>query len=95
MNKTIMTIALGPILLAACDMPQANTGPSDGYVDELPERVLELAAPYQDLTTVRIDDTDGCYVYRYAGPVETTFLPLRTRDGRPICTRAPGEVAAS
>jgi hypothetical protein len=31
---------------------------------------------------------DGCYWYRYVGPVETTYLPLRTIEGRPICTRA-------
>jgi hypothetical protein len=32
-------------------------------------------------------ESDGCYWYRYAGPVEITYLPLLTRDGRMICTR--------
>ncbi|MFD2855951.1 hypothetical protein ACFSZS_15885 [Seohaeicola zhoushanensis] len=46
-----------------------------------------MAAPGQDLQDVRVFPEDGCYWYRYVGPVETTYLPLRTRDGRPICTR--------
>ncbi|WP_380058790.1 hypothetical protein ACFE33_15435 (plasmid) [Falsihalocynthiibacter sp. SS001] len=63
--------------------------PADYRMSEVPEGLQAIAAPYQDLTEVRINDADGCYVYRYAGPVETTFLPLRTREGRPICTRSP------
>jgi hypothetical protein len=76
------------VSLAACDdLPGMNSAPSDGFIQELPEGVLSIAAPDQDLTAVKIDPADGCYVYRYAGPVETTLLPLRTRDGRPICTQ--------
>jgi hypothetical protein len=74
-----------PLILAACTTPSQTT--SDGFIAVLPEGVLAIAAPYQDLTAVRIDPTDGCYVYRYVGPVETTFLPLRSRRGGPICTR--------
>jgi hypothetical protein len=75
--------------LAACtDVPGSNGNPSSPYIQELPEGVLAIAAPYQDLTAVKIQQSDGCYVYRHVGPVETTFLPLRASNGRPICTRA-------
>jgi hypothetical protein len=50
------------------------------------EQILSLAAPGQDTSNVRIE-SDGCYWYRYVGPVEVTYLPLMTRDGRMICTR--------
>ncbi|MEC7764791.1 MAG: hypothetical protein VX874_23005 [Pseudomonadota bacterium] len=75
-------------------MPAGPTGGTPtGPMTEVPERVMQMAAPYQNLATVRVDPVDGCYVYQHVGPVETTFLPLRTNDGRPICTRAPGEPA--
>ncbi|MGS4943941.1 hypothetical protein ACVDG3_00550 [Meridianimarinicoccus sp. RP-17] len=46
-----------------------------------------VAAPYQDLQSVRLLPEDGCYWYRHVGPVETTLLPLRTATGQPICTQ--------
>lgn len=52
----------------------------------IPENVIAMAAPYQDVATARILPADGCYWYRHVGPVETTLLPLRTIGGRPICT---------
>ena len=68
---------------------QSTTGnTSDGYLKTLPEGLLAIVADNQDLNTVRIDPVDGCYVYRYVGPVETTFLPLRAKSGSPICSRA-------
>lgn len=93
-TKTILALALLPLGLAACDVPMtpAASGPQ-GSSAGVPERIAELAAPGQNLNTVRINELDGCYEYQYFGPVETTYLPLRTRDGRPICTRAPGEQA--
>lgn len=76
------------VLLAACGAVQnTKSTPSDAFLKELPEGVLAIAAPYQDLNAVRINPTDGCFVYRYRGPVETTFLPLRSVNGNPICTR--------
>lgn len=87
MRKSALVWIGAPLLLAACATTTTTTSP-EGYIAELPEGVLAIAAPYQDLTTVRIDPVDGCYVYRHVGVVEATFLPLRTRDGRPICTRA-------
>jgi hypothetical protein len=52
----------------------------------LTEQLMALVAPGQDMSNVRVE-SDGCYWYRYAGPVEITYLPLLTRDGRMICTR--------
>lgn len=76
--------------LSACATVATETDASDNaFIDELPESVQAAAAPFQDLSRVRINPTDGCYIYQHAGPVETTFLPLRTVSGRPICTRAP------
>ena len=84
------------VSLAACgDLPGANSDQTDGFIQNLPEGVLAIAAPYQDLQAVRINPVDGCYVYRHVGPVETTFLPLRSVSGRPICTRASEPAAAS
>jgi hypothetical protein len=67
--------------LSACVETQSN------YVTNLPEEIVAMAAPNQDLTTVQLREEDGCYWYRHVGPVETTMLPLRSREGRPICTR--------
>lgn len=68
------------IALAAC---------SGTYTGSLPENVAAIAAPNQDVSTAFLKEADGCYWYLYSGPVETTELPLRNVDGRPICTRAP------
>ncbi|WP_427854380.1 hypothetical protein [Gymnodinialimonas phycosphaerae] len=59
----------------------------------VPEAVIQLAAPYQDLTTARLQAEDGCYWYLHSGPVETTLLPLRTVEGRPICTASSPAVS--
>lgn len=78
------------LLLGACtDYPASGSDTSSGFIQNLPESVVAMAAPNQDLSAVRIEPSDGCYVYRYVGPVETTYLPLRTRAGNPICTRQP------
>lgn len=77
------------LLLGACTASidglsgTGGTGASGGNV---PEAVVALAAPYQDVQSARLRPDDGCYWYRHTGPVETTLLPLRTVDGRPICT---------
>lgn len=80
-----MVFALCLGLLAACDTPSSG---AVGTKTTVSARLAELAAPGQDLTDVRIDPKDGCYLYRYKGPVETTYLPLRTAQGNPICSRA-------
>lgn len=75
----------GAMTLGACTAPvDSNAGRSI----TVSEAVATLAAPYQDLQTARLRPEDGCYWYLHAGRVETTLLPLRTSDGRPICTAA-------
>lgn len=82
------------LTLTACGDIQGSV-PNSQYIHQLSEGVLAIAAPYQDLEAVMIDPSDGCYLYRYVGPVETTFLPLRTVNGNPICSRVAEEAAAS
>jgi hypothetical protein len=95
MKNPARLLGFAMFLLAACENVAGNSADLSGqFIKELPEGVLAIAAPYQDLKAVRIDPTDGCYVYRHVGPVETTFLPLRTVNGRPICARAPEETPA-
>jgi len=88
MRRPFWMIGGAALMLAACEGTGGATGPTGAFV-ALPENVVAMAAPYQDLNSVKIDPADGCYVYRHAGPVETTYLPLRAKNGRPICTQAP------
>lgn len=75
------------LLLGACSPSFDQEGrEAERAPFTVPETVIQIAAPYQDLTTARLRPEDGCYWYLYAGPVETTLLPLRTTEGRPICT---------
>lgn len=91
MRKAVWMIGGAALFLAGCEATGGASRSAGGFIQELPESVLAIAAPYQDLTSVRINEEDGCYEYRHVGPVETTFLPLRATNGRPICTRAPGD----
>ena len=77
------------LLLGACSMTLFGEQQANGSRNpELPDSVASIAAPNQDLRSARLRPEDGCYWYQYAGPVETTLLPLRTADGRPICTQS-------
>ncbi len=89
-KKLVWLLVCTTSLLTACENLEGGSGNLSNQVNVgVPEGVAAIAAPYQDLKAVRIDPSDGCYVYRHVGPVETTFLPLRSVDGRPICTRLP------
>lgn len=90
-GKTLLLI--GSLLaLGACAVPVAETAdPGTGLSAEVMTQLSAMAAPYQDLQSVRLRPEDGCYWYRHVGPVETTMLPLRTADGRPICTQRVAE----
>ena len=70
-------------ILAAC-------APSSGFLSELPEEVLALAAPNQNLQAVKLLEEDGCYWYEHDGPVERTLLPLMSKRGRHICIQQQG-----
>lgn len=74
---------LAALYLAAC----AATPPTNQPIANLPEAIVAMAAPNQDLSTVRVLPEDGCYWYLHRNPVETTLLPLRNTAGRPICSR--------
>lgn len=90
-GKTLLLI--GSLLtLGACTVPVAETAdPDTGLSAEVMTQLSAMAAPWQDLQSVRLRPEDGCYWYRHVGPVETTMLPLRTADGRPICTQRVAE----
>lgn len=89
-----VTVAL--LALGACTVPiDQATDKSTGFLKELPEGVALIAAPYQNLEEVILKPEDGCYWYRHVGPVETTMLPLRTVEGRPICTQVSAKPAVS
>jgi hypothetical protein len=84
-----------PIMLAlgACAIPVTETAESATAIpEEVMTQLRTLAAPYQDLQSVRLQPEDGCYWYLHLGPVEATMLPLRTVNGRPICTDGGGQV---
>jgi len=93
MTRHVAHCAAASLLLAACAAP-VDPGPAGGgALRAVPDTVRELAAPYQDVSTARVLEQDGCYWYRHVGPVETTLLPLRTAEGRRICARPPQEAA--
>jgi len=90
--RKLGVFAGGAVLaLSACVSPEGGAAvavdPNLRPVAAVTTDALRAKAdPQQDLSDVRIDGRDGCLVYRYAGPVETTYLPLRNTEGRPICT---------
>ncbi len=89
MDAKMKTQIIWPLALTALLGACAETATTGAPIRNLPEEVVAMAAPNQDLSSVRILPEDGCYWYRHVGPVETTLLPLRNTAGSPICTRAP------
>lgn len=88
MNIRTGIVPLALVALGACDVEIGTTGDGgQAYIRELPEGVVAIAAPFQNLEKVVLLPEDNCYWYSHAGPVETTLLPLRTREGRPICVQ--------
>jgi len=87
--NVIRWLSLGAMLaLGGCgSFSQMGADASNPFIQELPDGVLYIVAPFQDLDAVLLDPIDSCYVYRHVGRVEATFLPLRSIDGRPICVR--------
>lgn len=88
MNRSGMRASRSMLLLTlggcAALGPPDGTGDATG-TDPIPEAVLAMAAPYQNLGAIEFRPEDGCYWYWHDGPVETTLLPLRTPQGNPIC----------
>ncbi len=89
MKKVGFSVTAALLLVAGCEEFEGTSGQDSGrFISDLPESVVEIAAPYQNLDAVVYREEDNCYWYQHVGPVETTFLPLRTSGGNPICTRA-------
>lgn len=84
--KISIGLAGGLVLLVSACAEYSGTD-ANGHITKLSDQVLAIAEPTQDLSAVRINPHDGCYEYRYQGPVETMYIPLRTTEGRPICSR--------
>ncbi|WP_224815258.1 hypothetical protein [Hasllibacter sp. MH4015] len=82
MNSKVWLAACASLALAGCVTPTP-----EGQVEELPDEVLALVAPGQDPSSARLEP-DGCYWYLHRGPVESTYIPLLTREQRMICVVA-------
>ncbi|SEV96503.1 hypothetical protein SAMN05444851_0580 [Aliiroseovarius sediminilitoris] len=88
MKKLGILSSAAVVTLSACVNPEGVGGNATSRpLNPVPENVRAIAAPYQDLSDVQINASDGCFVYRHQGPVEATYLPLRNRAGQPICTK--------
>ena len=82
-------IALTLLVLAGCAAQRPDIAAEEASPYPIPNEVVAIAGPGQDLTTARLDPTDGCYWYSHAGPVETTLVPLRAANGNQICNARP------
>lgn len=90
MPFSLKSVPLVPVLLfglAACD-PAAFAALNGAAPNTVSEEVRAAAAPNQNIESARVLPEDGCYWYEYAGPVESTLLPLRAPNGAHLCTAA-------
>lgn len=90
MNFKAIIIPFGCLVLGACvpdgSVPVTQTpSPQQQELDQ----ITGLAGPNQNIQSARLRADDNCYWVSYAGPVETTELPLLTPDGRHICAAKP------
>ena len=83
-----LRLAAGAVAMAAFLTGCVTSLPVDdeGYLVELPEDLVKLAAEGQDIGRGRLME-DNCYWYLYNGMVETTLLPILTEEGRMICNQ--------
>ena len=94
-NYQTISATLAFLLTAACAAPVPEDDGLPGLPVEVTEELAAMVDSTQSLASVRILPEDGCYWYRYSGPVETTYLPLRTTEGRRICSEQAAEIAAT
>ena len=80
MKSKVWLVMGAALAVAGC----VSTTPEGQFEETLPEEVLALVAPGQDTTSVRLEP-DGCYWYLHQVPVESSYIPLLTRDQRMIC----------
>lgn len=95
--KIIVAALAGSLLLGACaaPVPPAPAAPAlPSPEQQIQDQITAMAAPNQNLATARVHDDDNCFWFSYVGPVETTELPLLTREGRHICAPKPAEAEA-
>ena len=71
------------LAIAGCAAVEPTT--SQEPVIAIPQAIVNIADPRQDLKTARLREQDNCYWYLHANPLEVTLVPLRTIEGRPIC----------
>lgn len=87
MIKTMTLAVVAIVALSACaGAPAVDTNANTDLI--IPPELVNLAAPNQDISTARVLPDDRCYWYEHRGRVETTLLPVMTRDGRRICLPA-------
>ncbi|MDB6182581.1 hypothetical protein [Paracoccus fistulariae] len=89
MQKRTAAIALTLLIAAGCTAPTTQKAADAESPYPIPNEVVAIAGPNQDLTTARLDPSDDCYWYYHAGPVETTLVPLRAANGNQICNARP------
>ena len=82
-------IALTLLVLAGCAAQRPDIAAEEASPYPIPNEVVAIAGPNQDLTTARLDPADDCYWYYHAGPVETTLVPLRAANRNQICNAKP------
>ncbi|MEM9425834.1 MAG: hypothetical protein AAGA06_03945 [Pseudomonadota bacterium] len=87
MKKFVLSIGLLTTLIA-CGPASVGGG---GFMRDVPEDVVAIAAPNQNLNSVKLKEEDNCFWYEHVGPVETTLLPLRSKRGQHICMRPASE----
>lgn len=79
MRSAIFCFIATSAVLTACSAPVSESKPL------LPDSVLSVVGPNQDLENTKIDDETGCVYYLHNGQVETTWIPLRSETGGSIC----------
>lgn len=71
--------ALAALVLAGCQ--PAVTQPDPAALSPIVLRYLPAGADPAEV----LQGADGCYWYLYDGPLESTYVPLRTPEERFVC----------
>ena len=95
MNFKLFLVGAASLALGACAGPgpvpavQEPVAQTPSPEEQMLDQVVAKAAPNQNIQSAHLRPDDNCYWFSYAGPVETTDLPLLTPEGRHICAPAP------